>query len=88
MKLFVGNLPYDINDTKLTEMFAPFGTVVSSKVVTDYFSGETKGFGFVEMSSRSEGHKAMEELKSKMVGHRGLVVNEAQPEKKRGKHRR
>lgn len=88
MKLFVGNLPYDINDTKLTEMFAPFGTVVSSKVVTDYFSGQTKGFGFVEMSSRSEGHKAMDELKNKMLGHRGLVVNEAQPEKKRGKSRR
>jgi len=87
MKLYVGSLPYNIDDTGLQEIFAPFGAVVSAKIVTDRFSGQSKGFGFVEMSSRSEGHKAMEGLNGKSLGHRSLVVNEAKPQKKQGARR-
>lgn len=87
MKLYAGNLPYNITDTELTDLFTPYGTVVSAKIITDRYSGQPKGFGFVEMSSRPEGHKAMEELNGKEVGHRALVVNEAKPQKKRGSRR-
>jgi RNA recognition motif-containing protein len=87
MKLFIGNLPYAITETELTTMFSPFGDVVSAKLVTDHFSGEVKGFGFVEMGSRGEGHKAMEDLNGKEYKHRQLVCNEAKENKKRG-HRR
>ncbi len=87
MKLYVGNLPYNINDMQLTDLFTPFGTVVSVKIINDRFSGRPKGFGFVEMSSRSEGHKAMDELNGKEISHRALVVNEAKPQKKRGSRR-
>jgi RNA recognition motif-containing protein len=88
MKLFVGNLPYNMNDTELNTLFSTFGTVVSAKVITDHFSGQTKGFGFVEMSGRGEGHKAMEELNGKEINHRKLVCNEAKPPKKKGPRRR
>ncbi len=87
MKLYVGNLPYNMDDTQLNELFVAFGTVISAKVITDRYSGQPKGFGFVEMSSRPEGHKAMEELNGKMVSHRALIVNEARPEKKKGSRR-
>jgi len=87
MKLYVGNLPYNMDDTQLNELFVAFGTVISAKVITDRYSGQPKGFGFVEMSSRPEGHKAMEELNGKMVSHRALIVNEAKPEKKKGSRR-
>ncbi len=87
MKLYVGNLPYNMDDTQLNELFVTFGTVISAKVITDRYSGQPKGFGFVEMSSRPEGHKAMEELNGKMVSHRALIVNEARPEKKKGSRR-
>ncbi|HBI14853.1 MAG TPA: RNA-binding protein [Desulfobulbaceae bacterium] len=87
MKLFIGNLPYAFSETELTTMFTTYGNVVSAKLVTDHFSGEAKGFGFVEMGSRSEGHKAMENLNGKEYKHRQLVCNEAKENKKRG-HRR
>lgn len=87
MKLYVGNLPYNMNDTQLNELFVPFGTVESAKVITDRYSGQPKGFGFVEMSARSEGHKAMEGLNGKMMNNRALVVNEAKPQAKKGPRR-
>jgi RNA recognition motif-containing protein len=88
MKLFVGNLPYTMNDAELNNLMSPFGTVVSAKVITDHFSGQTKGFGFVEMSSRPEGHKAMEGLNGTEINHRKLICNEAKPQKKKGARRR
>lgn len=87
MKLFIGNLPYAITETELTTLFTAYGNVVSAKLVTDHFSGEVKGFGFVEMGSRSEGHKAMEDLNGKAYKNRQLVCNEAKELKKKG-HRR
>nr|WP_321465772.1 RNA-binding protein [uncultured Desulfobulbus sp.] len=88
MKLFVGSLPYNIVESELSELFSQFGSVVSAKLIIDQFSGESKGFGFVEMSTRSEGHKAMDELNGKEYKHRKLVCNEAKPPVKRGQRRR
>lgn len=88
MKLFVGSLPYDITESELSELCGQFGTVVSAKLIVDQFSGQSKGFGFVEMSNRSEGHKAMESLNGKEYNHRTLVCNEAKPPAKKGARRR
>nr|WP_321469205.1 RNA-binding protein [uncultured Desulfobulbus sp.] len=88
MKLFVGSLPYNIAESELSELFCQFGSVVSAKLIVDQFSGESKGFGFVEMSTRSEGHKAMDELNGKEYKHRKIVCNEAKPPVKRGQRRR
>ncbi|HSR36084.1 MAG TPA: RNA-binding protein [Desulfurivibrionaceae bacterium] len=82
MKLYVGNLAYSTTETELQELFGACGTVVSAKILNDQYSGQSKGFGFVEMSSRGEGHKAMEELNGKSVGNRALVVNEARHQTK------
>ena len=87
MKLFIGNLPYDISETEIIEMFSLYGEVVNANLVTDHFSGRSKGFAFVEMSTRSEGHRAMETLNKMDYKHRQLVCNEAKPQKK-GRRRR
>jgi len=88
MKLFIGNLPYAITESELTDLFSPYGNVVSAKLITDHFTEESKGFGFVEMESRGEGHKAMEDLNGKDYKHRQLVCNEAIAKKKKGPRRR
>jgi RNA recognition motif-containing protein len=88
MKLFIGNLPYAITESELTELFSSYGNVVSAKLITDHFTEESKGFGFVEMASRGEGHKAMEDLNGKDYKHRQLVCNEAIAKKKKNPRRR
>ncbi len=87
MKLFIGNLPYDISEQEVTEIFSEYGEVVNTNLILDRFSGQSKGFAFVEMETRSEGHRAMETLNKKEYKHRQLVCNEAKPQKK-GKRRR
>jgi cold-inducible RNA-binding protein len=82
-KLYVGNLPYSVNDQKLGEMFAEFGEVVSAKVVTDYDSGRSKGFGFVEMANDGEAQNAISKLDGSDVAGRSLRVNEARPREER-----
>jgi RNA recognition motif-containing protein len=88
MKLFIGSLPYNITEPQLSDLCQTFGTVVSAKLVLDQFTGQSKGFGFVEMSTRSEGHKVMEGLNGKEYQHRKLVCNEAKPPTKKGQRRR
>jgi RNA recognition motif-containing protein len=88
MKLFIGSLPYDITEDELSALFGQYGSVVSAKLVTDHFSGQSKGFAFVEMATRSEGHRAMEDLNGKDYKHRRLVCNEAKPHKKKKRTRR
>ena len=83
MNLFVGNLPYNMNDQRLAEVFAAAGTVVSAKVITDKYSGRSRGFGFVEMSSAEEGKKAIEMFHNQQIDGRPLVVNEARPKEDR-----
>ena len=81
--LFVGNLPYTTTSDTLSQLFAGAGTVVSAKVVADKFSGRSRGFGFVEMSSDEESKKAIEMFNGKDVEGRALVVNEARPREER-----
>ncbi|NLZ17798.1 MAG: RNA-binding protein [Desulfobulbaceae bacterium] len=83
MKLFIGNLPYTITETELSQLCSNFGEIVSAKLVRDSFTGQPKGFGFVEMLNRSMGHKVMENLNGMEYKHRALVCNEAKPQKKR-----
>jgi RNA recognition motif-containing protein len=87
LKLFIGNLPYDVTEAEVLKIFSDFGEVVNTNLVVDHFSGRPKGFAFVEMSTRSDGHRAMETLNKQEYKNRQLVCNEAKPQKK-GKRRR
>lgn len=78
-KIFVGSLSYTTTDEQLAELFAAHGTVVSAKVITDRDTGQSKGFGFVEMSSAEEAQTAIKALSGKEVGGRQLTVNIAKP---------
>jgi RNA recognition motif-containing protein len=78
-KLYVGGLPYSVTEGRLQEIFAAHGTVESAKVISDKFTGQSRGFGFVEMSSGGEAQKAMEALNGTQLDGRTLVVNEAKP---------
>lgn len=82
-KLYVGSLPYSLTEEQLKDVFAPYGTVVSVRIVTDKFTGKSKGFGFVEMETQESAQKAIEALHGSEVGGRTLVVNVAHPEQKR-----
>ena len=78
-KLYVGGLPYSITDGRLEEIFAPHGTVASARVIADKFTGQSRGFGFVEMASGEEAQSAIGALNGTQVDGRTLVVNEAKP---------
>ena len=82
-KLYVGSLPYSTSEQQLQEMFAPYGSVQSAKVITDRYTGQSRGFGFVEMANGEEAQKAIAALNGSNVGGRTLVVNEARPQEKR-----
>ena len=86
-KLYVGNLDYNITGDQLTELFSQAGKVVSAAVITDRYSGRSKGFGFVEMSSAEEAKKAIETFNGKDFEGRNLVVNEARPREDREERR-
>lgn len=78
-KLYVGNLPFSVNDSSLSDAFAPCGTVTSSKVIMDRDSGRSKGFGFVEMATDSEAEAAIAKLNGADWEGRAMTVNEAKP---------
>jgi RNA recognition motif-containing protein len=78
-RLYVGSLPFDTNDVQLQEVFAALGQVVTAKVITDKFSGKSKGFGFVEMGTDAEAQAAIQKLNGSTLGSRQIVVNEARP---------
>jgi cold-inducible RNA-binding protein len=82
-KLFVGSLPYSVTDDQLRDLFAQAGTVQTATVIMDKFSGRSKGFGFVEMSTDEESTKAIETLNGTDMGGRNIVVNEARPMQER-----
>ena len=79
-KLYVGGLPYSVTDAQLQEIFSAHGTVESARVISDKFTGQSRGFGFVEMSSGSEAQAAISGLNETEYGGRNLVVNEAKPQ--------
>ena len=79
MQIYVGNLPFATKDEDLKELFAAYGEVVSAKIITDRYTGRSRGFGFVEMANDDEAKAAMEALNGKDQGGRPLKVNEARP---------
>ncbi|MEK9143310.1 MAG: RNA-binding protein [Patescibacteria group bacterium] len=81
--LFVGNLPYNMDSDALGQLFAQAGTVVSAKVISDKYSGRSRGFGFVEMATAEETKKAIDMYNNKDVEGRAMVVNEARPREDR-----
>ncbi len=82
-RLYVGSLPYSFTDQQLQDLFAQHGTVTSAKVIADRFTGRSRGFGFVEMSTPEEAQKAIAALNGTDCQGRALVVNEAKPLEKR-----
>jgi cold-inducible RNA-binding protein len=84
MKLYVGNLAFQTTSEDLEELFGQAGTVESASVVSDRDTGRSRGFGFVEMSSRNEGDAAIAQFDGKEVNGRNLTVNEAKPRENRG----
>jgi RNA recognition motif-containing protein len=82
-KLYVGNLSYDVDSSALGELFTAHGTVESSQIITDRDTGQSKGFGFVEMGSDSEAQAAIAALNGQEHGGRALTVNEAKPKENR-----
>lgn len=83
VKLYVGNLSYEVTGDQLGELFAQAGKVAEATVITDRYSGRSKGFGFVEMSSAEEAKKAIETFNGKDFQGRDIVVNEARPREPR-----
>jgi len=79
IKIYVGNLSFESNETDLKGLFATYGEVESAKIIVDQFTNRSRGFGFIEMTSREEGLKAIQALDSKDLNGRPLKVNEARP---------
>lgn len=84
MKIYVGNLPHKTNDDELRQAFEAFGQVESATVIRDKFTGDSRGFGFVEMTSKEEAKTAIDGMNGKDFGGRTLNVNEARPREDRG----
>jgi RNA recognition motif-containing protein len=82
-RLYVGGLPYSATERELEDLFAAAGTVTSVSVVTDKYTSQSKGFGFVEMSTDAEADTAINTLNGTMLGGRTLTVNEAKPREDR-----
>ena len=82
-KLYVGGLPFSMTDTELEKLFSPHGTIESAKVITDKFTGKSRGFGFVELASASEASKAIDALNGTEIDGRTITVNEARQRENR-----
>ncbi len=78
-KLYVGNLSYSVNDESLSDLFKEFGEVIEAKVITDKFSGRSKGFGFVTLKDEASAKKAIDAMNEKEVDGRNIKVNVAKP---------
>lgn len=79
MNIYCGNLPWDLTEDELREAFAAYGEVESAKIITDKFSGRSRGFGFVEMPNKEEGDAAITGMNEKELKGRSIKVNEARP---------
>jgi RNA recognition motif-containing protein len=82
-KIYVGGLPYSATEQQLSDLFAAHGAVASARIITDKFTGQSRGFGFVEMSADSEAQAAIAALNGAEMGGRTLTVNEARPQEPR-----
>lgn len=83
MNIYISNLSFDVNDNDLKELFEEYGEVSSAKVITDKFSGKSRGFGFVEMANDEEGRKAIEELNQAEYDGKTINVSVAKPREDR-----
>ena len=83
MNIYVGNLAFNVTEGELQQAFEDFGEVTSAKIIKDKYSGDSKGFGFVEMSDGTEAQAAIKGLNEKELKGRGIKVNEARPPKDR-----
>ena len=88
MNIYIGNLPYTVTDEELKEMFSEFGQVDSVNIIKDKFSGQSKGFGFVEMPDNSEADSAIKGLNESQIKGRTVKVNQARPRGERPFRRR
>jgi RNA recognition motif-containing protein len=84
LKLYIGNIPFGASEEDLKKLFAEVGPVQSVRIVTNAYSGRSRGFGFVEMTSSEDAQKAISMVNGKTLLDRALIVNEAKPQKKRG----
>ncbi len=87
MKLYVGNLPFSVEEQELKDLFSSYGSVTSVQLITDRDTGRSKGFGFVEISNDDEANNAIQELNGKDFGGRAVIVNEARPRESRDNNR-
>ncbi len=83
MNIYVGNLAYGVTEDELRQAFSEFGTVTSANVITDKFSGQSKGFGFVEMADNAQAEAAIEALNGAALKGRNIKVNQAKPREAR-----
>jgi RNA recognition motif-containing protein len=83
-KLYVGNLPFSATEDSLKEAFSQFGTVESVSIITDRYTGQAKGFGFIEVSSKQEADEAVAKMNGAEMDGRTLKVSEARPQEPRG----
>lgn len=81
INIYVGNLSFNSTEDELRQLFEAYGSVESVKIITDQFTGRSKGFGFIEMVNREEGLEAIKQLDSSELGGRNLKVNEAKPKR-------
>ena len=82
-KLYVGNLPWSVNDQSLKEMFAQFGEITEAVIISDKYTGRSKGFGFVTFANEADAEKAIAEMANKDIEGRKIVVNVARPREER-----
>jgi RNA recognition motif-containing protein len=88
MDIYVGQLPYNVNEVELKELFSEFGEIASVNLVMDRFSGRSKGFGFIEMPNNSEADKAIKALNKTILKGREIKVNQVQQQKKNKRTKR
>ena len=87
MNIYIGNLAPDVREDDLRQSFEPFGQIETVAIVKDKYSGESKGFGFVEMSSVDDAHSAIDGLNGKEIKGKNIIVNEARPRPQSNRHR-
>ena len=88
MNIYLGNLPYSATEASIKDLFEGYGAVTTTKIVTDKFTGASRGFGFVDMPNEDEAQRAIAELNGKDFGGRKLVVNESRPRENTGRDNR
>ncbi|MDH3330567.1 MAG: RNA-binding protein [Desulfobulbaceae bacterium] len=88
MNIYIGQLPYNVNEEELREIFSEYGNIESLNLIKDRFSGQSKGFGFIDMPNNSEADKAIKALNKSMLKGREIKVNQAEPRRPKNNFRK